>query len=118
MGSCSEGSMHGGLTRTRFDWDGGLIEDGEEPNPGPLLHMAIPKGHHMKKFLTLSILALSVGTFAAPATADAVVVSPNGVGIGTGHHDRDRHLGDRNIHRTRDHGDHVSDHSHHADRGE
>jgi hypothetical protein len=71
----------------------------------------------MKKLMTLSILALSISAFVAPAMADAVVVSPNGVGIGIRHHDHDRHPGDGNIHRTRDHGDQVSDHSHHADRG-
>jgi hypothetical protein len=71
----------------------------------------------MKALITLSMLALSIGAFAAPATADAVVVSSNGVGIGVRHHNHDRHLGDRTIHRTRDHGDQVSDHSHRADRG-
>jgi hypothetical protein len=103
---------------SRFGWGVGLAEDREEPNLEPSLHIEIPKGHHMKKPLTLSIIALSVGAFAAPAMADAVVVSPNGVGIDSRHHDHDRHLGDRNIHRTRDHGDEVSDHGHHADRGE
>ncbi len=72
----------------------------------------------MKKFLTLSIMALATAALVAPAMADAVIVSPNGVGIRTHHHDYDRHRDDRNIHRTRDHGDHYGDHSHHADRGE
>jgi hypothetical protein len=67
----------------------------------------------MKKFLALTIITLTTVVFAAPAMADAVVVSPNGVGIVTPHHDHDRNRDDRNIH-----GDHDVDHNHHADRGE
>jgi hypothetical protein len=88
-----------------------------ESNPESWLHMENPKGHNMKKLIALSILALSIGAFVPPPAADAVVVSSNGVGIGVRHHNHDRHLGDRNIHCTRDHGDQVSDHSHRADRG-
>jgi hypothetical protein len=71
----------------------------------------------MKKFLTLFIVACVASFFATRAMSDAVVVSPNGVGIGMHHHDRDRHRGDEGMHHAKVHSGHdVDDHSHHADR--
>ncbi len=72
----------------------------------------------MKKVLALFVIALGVSYFATRAMADAVVVSPNGVGIGMHHHGHDRHRGDEGMHHAMGHGGHdVDDHSHHADRG-
>ncbi len=71
----------------------------------------------MKKLLILSVIALGVGAFTAPVMADAIVVGPNGVGFHH-HHHHDRNWDRGGIYRTRDHGDHDGDHSHHADRGE
>jgi hypothetical protein len=70
----------------------------------------------MKKFLALFLLALGASYFATRAMADAVVVSPNGIGMH--HHGHDRHHGDEGMHHMKGLGGHdVDDHSHHADRG-
>jgi hypothetical protein len=70
----------------------------------------------MKNFLALFLLALGASYFATRAMADAVVVSPNGIGMH--HHGHDRHHGDEGMHHMKGHGGHdVDDHSHHADRG-
>jgi hypothetical protein len=61
----------------------------------------------MKKFLALFLVAFGASFFAPRAMADAVVVSPNGVGIVSHHHDRDRHRGRHDL----------DEHGHHADRG-
>lgn len=72
----------------------------------------------MKKVLALFLIALGVSYFATRAMADAVVVSPNGVGIGLHHHGHDRHRGDEGMHHALGHGGHdVDDQSHRADRG-
>jgi hypothetical protein len=70
----------------------------------------------MKNFLALFLLALGASYFATRAMADAVVVSPNGIGMH--HHGHGRHHGDEGMHHMKGHGGHdVDDHSHHADRG-
>jgi hypothetical protein len=75
-----------------------------------LLVLAHQEKTKMKKFLALSIMAISAATFAVPVMAEGVYVGPNGVGVDTGaRHD------DRDMDRDRDRGDMV-DRSMHRDR--